>query len=58
MNTKRVFCDVLTGRDPAAGIVIVFPPHVGDVKLTFLHKFTRFEDRAQRPYDEFSPGEF
>lgn len=31
---------------------------IGDVKLTFLHKFTRFEDRAQRPYDEFSPGEF
>jgi replicative DNA helicase len=31
---------------------------IGDVKLTFLHKYTRFEDRSQRPYDEFNAGEF
>jgi hypothetical protein len=38
VNTKRNFCDVLTGRDPASGIVITLPPHRGEVKLTFdLH---------------------
>src|SRR5262245_55156249 len=38
VNTKRQFCDVLTGRDPAGGIVITIPPHRGTVTLTFdLH---------------------
>ena len=32
--TKRRFCDVLTGRDPAAGILIAIPPHKGPVTLT------------------------
>jgi replicative DNA helicase len=31
---------------------------IGEVKLTFLHKFARFEDATQRPYDEFGPGDF
>jgi replicative DNA helicase len=25
----------------------------GDIKLTWIHEFTRFENRVQRPYDEF-----
>lgn len=38
VETKRSFCDVLTGRDPAAGVVIAIPPHAGPVTLTFdLH---------------------
>jgi hypothetical protein len=38
VTTKRSFCDVLTGRDPATGIVIKLPPHTGTVTLTFdLH---------------------
>lgn len=38
VRTKRVFCDVLTGNDPAGGIVITLPPHRGAVTLTFdLH---------------------
>ena len=38
VTTKRSFCDVLTGRDPATGIVIKLPPHTGPVTLTFdLH---------------------
>lgn len=49
VNTKRVFCDVLTGRDPAAGIVIVFPPHVGDVKLTFdLHNRHTYSEEQMK----------
>jgi hypothetical protein len=38
IQTKRVYCDVLTGGLPADGIVIDLPPHTGDVTLTFdLH---------------------
>jgi hypothetical protein len=35
INTKRSFCDVLAGRDPATGVLITLPPHSGDVTLTF-----------------------
>jgi hypothetical protein len=34
VKTARSFCDVLTGRDPAEGIVIAIPPHTGPVTLT------------------------
>lgn len=38
VQTKRSFCDVLTGRDSAGGILIALPPHIGPVTLTFdLH---------------------
>ncbi len=38
LTTKTTYCDVLTGRDPAAGIVVTLPPHQGPVTLTFdLH---------------------
>jgi hypothetical protein len=38
VQTKRTYCDVLTGGSPADGIVIELPPHTGDVTLTFdLH---------------------
>jgi hypothetical protein len=38
VTTKEIFCDVLTGRDPSAGVLITLPPHSGTVTLTFnLH---------------------
>lgn len=38
LTTKKTYCDVLTGRDPASGIVVTLPPHQGPVTLTFeLH---------------------
>lgn len=38
VTTKRAYCDVLTGANPAEGILITIPPHAGDVTLTFdLH---------------------
>jgi len=38
VKTKRIFCDVQTGRDQADGIIIKLPPHTGPVTLTFdLH---------------------
>jgi hypothetical protein len=48
-TTKRVFCDVLTGRDPATGIVIPLPPHRGDVTLTFdLHNRHTYSEEQMR----------
>jgi hypothetical protein len=56
--SKAVFCDVLTGRDPQAGILITFPPHRGTVTLTFdLHnRQTYSEDdvRRKRAYAKYT----
>jgi hypothetical protein len=56
VNTKRVFCDVLTGRDPATGIIIPLPPHRGDVTLTFdLHnRHTYSEEQMRDPRAAFA----
>jgi hypothetical protein len=49
INTKRTFCDVLTGRDPAAGILITIPPHRGDVILTFdLHNRHTYSEEQMK----------
>src|SRR3989338_10420611 len=38
VKTQLAFCDVMTGRDPAQGIIVKLPPHDGSVTLTFdLH---------------------
>ena len=38
LKTQRRFCDVLTGRDPKAGVLVTIPPHRGPVTMTFeLH---------------------
>jgi hypothetical protein len=46
VTTGRTYCDVLTGRDPAKGILIEIPPHRGPVTLRFdLHnRHTYSED--------------
>ena len=37
-QTRRLYCDVLTGRDQSEGILIPIPPHSGPVTLSFeLH---------------------
>lgn len=47
--TKRTYCDVLTGRDPAAGIIIPLPPHRGDVTLTFdLHNRHTYSEEQMK----------
>jgi len=49
VTTKRSFCDVLTGRDPAAGIVIVLPSHKGDVTLRFdLHNRHTYSEEQMK----------
>jgi hypothetical protein len=49
VKTKLNFCDVLTGRDPAQGIVIKFPPHRGVLTLRFdLHNRHTYSDDEMR----------
>lgn len=49
VNSRMTFCDVLTGRDPAAGVVITLPPHQGDVKLTFdLHNRHTYSEEQMK----------
>lgn len=49
VTTKRTFCDVLTGRDPAAGIIITLPPHKGPVTLHFdLHNRHTYSEEQMK----------
>jgi hypothetical protein len=58
VKTQLSFCDVLTGRDPADGIVITLPPHTGDVTLTFdLHNRHTYSEelvKANRGYRRYT----
>ncbi len=58
VKTKANFCDVLTGRDPAAGILITLPPHKGPVTLTFnLHNRQTYSEeqvQAHRAYSRYT----
>lgn len=57
-KTGRMFCDVLIERDPLAGITIPFPPHTGDVTLSFdlhnRHTYSEDEIRNKRAYRRYS----
>jgi hypothetical protein len=46
VRTRRRFCDVLAGRDPAQGVILTVPPHRGPVTLQLeLHnRHTYSED--------------
>jgi hypothetical protein len=58
VKTKAVFCDVMTGRDPAAGILIQLPPHKGTVTLSFdLHNRQTYSEeqvKAHRAYARYT----
>jgi hypothetical protein len=53
-----LYCDVLIGRDPAGGIVIMFPPHQGPVTLTFnlhnRHTYSEEQIRTNRAYHRYT----
>jgi hypothetical protein len=49
VRTRRMFCDVLIGRDPAGGILITLPPHTGTATLTFdLHNRATYSEEEIR----------
>lgn len=58
VQTKRTYCDVLTGNDPAGGIIITIPPHTGDVTLTFdLHNRHTYSEelvKANKGYRRYT----
>jgi hypothetical protein len=57
-KTARIFCDVLIERDPAAGVTIPFPPHTGDVTLSFTlhnrHTYSEDEIKDKRAYHRYT----
>jgi hypothetical protein len=58
VKTKRMFCDVLTGRDSSDGIIINLPPHTGPVTLTFdlhnRHTYSEEQIKANRAYRRYT----
>jgi hypothetical protein len=58
VQTKRSFCDVMTGRDTAEGIIIKLPPHTGPVTLRFdLHNRHTYSEeliKTNRAYRQYT----
>jgi hypothetical protein len=55
VRTKRQFCDVLIGRDPAGGILITLPPHTGPVTLSFdLHNRHTYSEELVKTNKAYS----
>ena len=58
VQTQRVYCDVLAGRDPMDGILVTLPPHTGAVTLTFdLHNRHLFSEeliKTGRGYRQYT----
>jgi hypothetical protein len=58
VRTKALYCDVMSGRDPAGGIVITLPPHRGPVTLTFdlhnRHTYSEDQVKANRAFTRYS----
>jgi hypothetical protein len=58
VRTKRTYCDVQIGRDPAEGIIVTIPPHTGDVTLTFdlhnRHTYSEEQVKNKRSYHQYT----
>ena len=58
VKTKRMFCDVLTGRDSSDGIIINLPPHTGALTLTFdlhnRHTYSEEQVKSNRAYRRYT----
>ena len=58
VRTKLSFCEVMAGRDPAAGAIIKIPPHKGPATLTFdlhnLHTYSEEQVKAHRAYARYT----
>jgi hypothetical protein len=58
ITSKATYCDVLAGRDPAAGILIRLPPHKGPVTLTFdlhnRHTYSEEQTKTNRAYARYT----
>ncbi len=58
VKTKRRYCDVLTGRDPKAGILIDIPEHRGPLTLSFeLHNRHTYSEelvKAKKAFRQYT----
>jgi hypothetical protein len=55
-RTKREFCDILSGRTPARGLIITLPPHRGDVTLMFdLHNRHTYSEEVMKAEARLRP---
>jgi len=58
LTTGLRFCDVMTGGDPAAGVLITLPPHRGDVILRFnlhnRHTYSEEQIKAGRGFARYT----
>jgi len=58
VKTIRSFCDVPAGRDPAQGVVLKLPPHVGPATLSFdlhaRHTYSEAQTSSGRGYSRYS----
>jgi hypothetical protein len=58
VRTKLAFCEVMAGRDPAAGVMIQVPPHKGPATLTFdlhnLHTYSEEQVKAHRAFARYT----
>ncbi|MBP1635539.1 MAG: hypothetical protein H6Q10_2113 [Acidobacteria bacterium] len=58
VGSRLRFCDVMTGLDPALGILVGFPPHTGPLTLSFdlhnRHTYSEQETRAGRAFARYT----
>ncbi len=58
VTTKLTFCDVLSGREPAGGVLVKLPPHQGAATLTFdlhnRHTYSEEQVKANRAYTAYT----
>jgi hypothetical protein len=58
VTTKLAFCDVMSERDPAAGVIIRFPEHKGPITLTFdlhnRHTYSEEQVKGNRAYSRYT----
>jgi hypothetical protein len=58
VNSKLAFCDVMSSRNPAEGVLITLPPHRGPVTLTFdlhnRHTYSEEQVSANRAYTRYT----
>ena len=58
VRTARLFCDVLSGREPADGILVKLPSHTGPAVLLFdlhnRHTYSAEQVRAGRAFTRYT----
>jgi len=58
VNTKLEYCDVMSERDPTAGVIVKIPEHKGPVTLTFdlhnRHTYSEEQIKANRAYARYT----